>query len=163
MQKESCLLRGHGKLWRGRIDSISHRVSLIGWIRMRCSGDHQPLPKRESIMTWWRPRFTGFRGLYFLISHVVQIHGKISSKTKRASERRIRPQERWEKTHFKVRDRVILQGLSRRGAAAKNFRMSAHSPFLFDGCWNQVGRESELALPSNHHPHWPTIPSGWPI
>lgn len=114
-----------------------------------------PVQKRIRPIQWllWivEGSCIGFQELCVLIFHVDQIHEKILSKRRKASERRIRPQKRWERTHMKVRNCVILWGLSRRRVVVKNFLVIIHSLLFFYGLCNQF-KGSELAPPSTHHP-----------
>ena len=76
---------------------MDHSVSIPGWVRTK---GHQFLHRKESI-NMEEIKCIGFQGLYTLISHVVQILGKSSTKQRRHSEENQAPEKMGKNSHEK--------------------------------------------------------------
>lgn len=73
----------------------------------------------------------GFKGYTFSFLMLSESLEK-AQLNKGGTQRRIRPQKKWERTHIKSRDCIILGHLFRNGREGKSFLMSVQFLLLFN-------------------------------
>ena len=71
----------------------------------------------------------GFKGYTFLF---FMLPLEKTQLNKGGTQRRIRPQKKWEITHIKIRDCIILGHLFRNGREVKSFLMNVQFLLLFN-------------------------------